>query len=102
MDYLKILEQIQAAIVPVRDSGKVADYIPELARVAPDRFGMAIVTLDGQSHSVGDVHERFSIQSISKLFALVLALQTEGDELWRRVGREPSGTAGYNPGGLAP
>lgn len=93
MDYLKILEQIQAAVVPVLDSGKVADYIPELARVAPNRFGMSIVTLDGQSHSVGDVHERFSIQSISKLFALVLALQAEGDELWRHVGREPSGTA---------
>jgi glutaminase len=93
MDYPHILEQILLAIEPLRDQGTVASYIPELANVPPDRFGMSVVTLDGARHSVGHASERFSIQSISKLFALVLALQSEGDALWRRVGREPSGTA---------
>ena len=73
--------------------GKVADYIPALANVAPERFGIAVHLLDGQVASAGDASVPFSMQSISKLFCLVLALQTWGDELWARVGREPSGTA---------
>ena len=93
MDYRPVLEQIHAAVQPVLGEGRVASYIPELARVPADRFGMSIVTLDGQTHSIGDARVPFSIQSISKLFALVLALQAEGDALWSRVGREPSGTA---------
>src|SRR5690606_30940526 len=48
--------------------------------------------VDGPCHQVGDSEERFSIQSISKLFTLSLAIVRCGDELWRRVGREPSGT----------
>jgi glutaminase len=92
MDYGHVLEQIHAAVLPTLGQGKVADYIPELANVSPNHFGMAVVTLDGQVHTIGDAHVGFSIQSISKLFALVMALQVEGDELWKRVGREPSGT----------
>lgn len=93
MDYRPVLDQIHAAVQPVLERGRVASYIPELARVPLRQFGMAIVTLDGEVHAVGDAQQRFSIQSISKLFALVLALQAEGEALWRRVGREPSGTA---------
>jgi glutaminase len=52
---------------------------------------MAVVDFAGNVCAVGDATKRFSIQSISKLFALTLAFQREGDSLWSRVGREPSG-----------
>ena len=91
-NYQAILEQIHRDIEPWRTAGRVADYIPELAKVPAERFGMAVVTLDGRVFSVGDAQTRFSIQSISKLFACTLAFQLLGDELWQRVGREPSGT----------
>ena len=73
--------------------GKVADYIPELAKVDPKQFGMAIATVDGKVYSIGDAGVPFSIQSISKVFMLTLALGKVGESLWNRVGREPSGTA---------
>ena len=71
--------------------GEVADYIPTLATVPKDRFGMALAMLDGRVHAVGDAWEGFSIQSISKVFTLTLALEAVGDRLWTRVDREPSG-----------
>ena len=92
-NYPLILEQIYRDIEPWRTKGRVANYIPELANVPGERFGMAVVTLGGDVFTVGDARERFSIQSISKLFACTLAFQLLGDELWKRVGREPSGTA---------
>ncbi len=93
MNYQPILEQIYRDIEPWRNAGRVANYIPELAKIPAERFGMAVVTLEGQVFSVGDAQQRFSIQSISKLFACTLAFQLLGDALWQRVGREPSGTA---------
>lgn len=93
MNYASILEQIHGDLQPYLGTGKVADYIPELAKVPAERFGMAVVTLDGRVFAVGDAQTRFSIQSISKLFACTLAFQLLGDALWERVGREPSGTA---------
>ncbi|GLU31848.1 glutaminase [Trinickia caryophylli] len=93
MNYQPILDQIYNDITPWRSIGRVANYIPELAKVPADSFGMAIVTLAGDVYRVGDADERFSIQSISKLFACTLAFQLLGDALWQRVGREPSGTA---------
>ena len=92
MDYQNTLERIHAALKPIIGEGKVASYIPELANVPADQFGMAVVDFAGNIYSVGDATKRFSIQSISKLFALTLAFQREGDSLWTRVGREPSGT----------
>ncbi|MDH5823684.1 glutaminase [Luteimonas sp. RD2P54] len=71
--------------------GRVADYIPALASVPKERFGMALVTLDGEVHAVGDAREPFSIQSMSKVHTLTMALEAVGDRLWRRLGREPSG-----------
>lgn len=73
--------------------GKVADYIPSLARMDPETFGFAAIELDGTEHAVGDADEPFAIQSISKMFSLVLALRKveDADQLWSRVGREPSG-----------
>ncbi|MEP6505475.1 MAG: glutaminase, partial [Betaproteobacteria bacterium] len=92
MDYTEVLQQIQHELRPVIGQGHVASYIPELAGVSPHHFGMAVMTIDGALHTVGDAHTSFSIQSISKLFTLVMALQLEGDRVWSRVGREPSGT----------
>ena len=92
MDYQKILEEIRQEVKPVITQGKVADFIPKLASVPLNRFGMAVQTLDGKLFITGDSDEYFSIQSISKAFALTLALQFVGEEnLWKRVGREPSG-----------
>jgi glutaminase len=88
-----VLDQIHAEVQPLLAQGKVAGYIPELAKVRGDQFGMAVVGLDGTLSTCGAAHEAFSIQSISKLFALTLAYQCLGDGLWDRVGREPSGTA---------
>jgi glutaminase len=92
MDYSEVLQQIAHELKPVIGQGKVASYIPELARVSPHQFGMAVVTISGEVHAIGDARTRFSIQSISKLFTLVMALQLEGERVWTRVGREPSGT----------
>ncbi|MDX1563348.1 MAG: glutaminase [Gammaproteobacteria bacterium] len=74
-------------------AGRVASYIPALARIDPHKFGAAIVTVDGETATYGDAEEPFSIQSISKVFTLTLALERIGHELWDRVGREPSGSA---------
>jgi glutaminase len=74
------------------DRGEVATYIPELAGADPKQFGLALVTADGQVAAGGDSDTPFSIQSISKVFTLTLALGKVGDRLWRRVGREPSGS----------
>ena len=92
MDYSEVLQQIAHELQPVIGQGKVASYIPELACVAPHQFGMAVVTISGEVHAVGNARTAFSIQSISKLFTLVMALQLEGERVWTRVGREPSGT----------
>jgi glutaminase len=75
-----------------RGEGRVADYIPALARVDPNRFGLAVITVDGETAEYGDAWVPFSIQSISKVFTLALALERVGEGLWTRVGREPSGS----------
>lgn len=93
MDYQRILDQIRTEVRRLHGRGKVADYIPALARVAPDRFGFALKTVTGEEYAVGDAQEPFSIQSISKLFTLTMAMNFARSGLWRRVGREPSGTA---------
>src|SRR3954452_9814963 len=83
--YAGILDEIAAEVRPLVGQGRVAAYIPSLAAVPPDRFGMTLRTVDGASFSTGDAHERFSIQSIAKLFALTLAMRLEGDRIWERV-----------------
>ncbi len=88
-----ILAEVLAAVEPHRGEGKVADYIPALACVDPARFGIAFAGEDGVVHGAGDFDEPFSIQSISKVFTLALALQRVGRGLWDKVGREPSGSA---------
>ena len=93
MDFEKVLQELPSHIKDLYGKGKVADYIPALACVSADKFGMTIKTVSGDTYSIGDCEERFSIQSISKVFTLSLAMGFAGDELWRRVGREPSGNA---------
>ncbi len=88
-----ILDQIHTDAQALFGQGRVASYIPALAEVPPKQFGIAVALVDGSTFNVGDAHTPFSLQSITKLFAFVLALKTVGDDLWRRVGREPSGAA---------
>jgi glutaminase len=72
--------------------GRVADYIPALAKIDPQHFGMVVATCDGQVVAAGDSETPFSVQSISKVFTLTMALEQHGGALWKRVGREPSGS----------
>ncbi|MEA2111704.1 MAG: glutaminase [Campylobacterota bacterium] len=91
MNYQKILQEIQQEVSPLFGQGKVADYIPALAEINPKQFAMSITLLDGTQYHIGPVDTKFSIQSISKVFALTLALEFFGKELYARVGVEPSG-----------
>ena len=93
MNLQPILDRIGAAMAEAPDRGRVADYIPELARVPDTPFGMAVVTAEGETFATGDADQPFSIQSVSKVFTLAIALGRLGDQLWNRVGREPSGLA---------
>ena len=86
-----VLDEIAHDMASASERGAVARYIPELAKVDPARFGLAVLTEDGTLHTAGDADEPFSIQSVSKVFTLTLALGQVGDILWNRVGREPSG-----------
>ena len=86
-----LLEAIFEEVKPMLGQGKVADYIPALAGVNPYQFGIAICDNEGRISSVGDANVPFSIQSISKVFNLVLAMNHYGESMWERVGREPSG-----------
>ncbi|MFM9852551.1 MAG: glutaminase [Sphingomonadaceae bacterium] len=92
-DIATIITTIAHEMAMAPERGAVADYIPALARVDPAHFGIAVVMADGSRHSAGDAAHPFSIQSVSKVFTLTMALQKHGDELWKRVGKEPSGSA---------
>ncbi|MDX3909180.1 MAG: glutaminase [Sphingobium sp.] len=88
-----IIADIALEMAHISDRGTVANYIAPLAAVPDSRFGIAVIELDGTCHVAGDADTPFSIQSISKVFGLTLALGMVGDALWKRVGREPSGSA---------
>ena len=87
----QILDDIAAQMASETERGFVANYIPQLAHVDPNQFGISVATPDGQVYSAGDASTLFSIQSISKIFTLTIALGKLGDALWNHVGREPSG-----------
>lgn len=73
-------------------NGKNADYIPYLAKVDPKLFGIAVVSTDNQVFTLGDVNYSFSIQSISKVFTLALAMEELGPQsVFERIGSEPTG-----------
>lgn len=90
-DLGELISEVYAELSVRLGEGQVANYIPELAKVPLERFGVAVATVGGEVFTAGDAAEPFSIQSISKLFTLTLALGKVGDGLWARVGREPSG-----------
>lgn len=75
-----------------KNSGSPASYIPELRDVDPDKFGVHMITNANQNYSIGDSEEKFSIQSISKVLSLVMAYKLVDEDLWKKVGVEPSGT----------
>jgi glutaminase len=95
VDYQETLDVVYAKVTPEFGCGQVSSHIPSLTRVDATRFGLALATLDGASFGVGDWDTPFSIQSVSKVFALALVLSHDGEAIWRRVGRESSGGA-YN------
>ena len=91
MNYQKILTDIALEIKPILCDGKVADYIPALANVNPEQFSMTLTLFNGTQYSVGSFEKLFSIQSISKVFTYTLALKFYAEEIYGRVGHEPSG-----------
>lgn len=91
IDLNAVVRQVRDEVAPLVGTGKVADYIPALACVPIDRFGIAVQTTDGDFACAGDADVAFSIQSISKVLTLTLALEARGDSMWKRVGKEPSG-----------
>lgn len=93
MDVDQVLLEVVDDARKLVGEGEVANYIPALARVPASKFGIAVQTVDGNSFRAGDADEPFSIQSISKVFSLMLAMRIVTDRLWDRVGREPSGNA---------
>jgi glutaminase len=93
MDIQGVIDKIYSEVKPMARNGKVADYIPELGTVDPQLMGISVHAINGDSFSVGDCHVPFSIQSISKVFGLTLAYKVLGGEIWKRLGKEPSGNA---------
>ncbi|TXD84843.1 glutaminase [Subsaximicrobium wynnwilliamsii] len=90
-DYQSILEDIYQKLSLDPDRGEVASYIPELANVDPNAFGIYLQLVNGESYEVGLSQTHISIQSISKVLTLAMAIHIEGLNLWERVDIEPSG-----------
>lgn len=93
VDLQQAAQRVFDTVRPHIGEGKVATYIPALGGIDPRQFGFAIADVDGGIHSVGDCDVRFSLQSISKAFTLALVLSRDDEAIWRRVHREPSGSA---------
>ncbi len=92
MDMEKIINAIFENYSNLVGKGKVADYIPPLAKVSPDKYAISVCTVDGKKYNVGDYTEKFSIQSISKVLTFSMLAPMVGEELWQCVGKEPSGS----------
>lgn len=92
MDYDSLLKDVLSDVQAYSGQGKVASYIPALAGVDPKKTGIALALADGSTYVAGDADEAFSIQSISYVFSLALALQQVKASLWNHVGREPAGS----------
>jgi len=93
MEYKSIIKEVYNGVKDIEDKGKLASYIPELARINPNKFGIHISSIDNNQYGIGNYLDRFSIQSISKVLALTLAYKIMKQKIWERVGVEPSGTA---------
>ena len=90
-DYKRIITEIYNELINVDDTGKVANYIPELANVSDSKFGIHLNTIHGKEFGIGNFNNKFSIQSISKILTLTLAYKLIGEKIWERVDVEPSG-----------
>lgn len=93
ISYQTIIKNIYTDILSKENKGKVPDYIPEIACISEDKFGVSFSDLNKNSFGKGDFLEKFSIQSISKVFALSFVYEKVGEKLWERVDVEPSGNA---------
>jgi glutaminase len=93
LDYQNIITNILDEQLNLEAKGVLPSYIPELNEINPDKLGIHLITVDKQNYFAGDSNQKFSIQSISKVFSLTLAFKCEGEKLWDRVGIEPSGSA---------
>ncbi|WP_310378198.1 glutaminase [Flavobacterium sp.] len=93
MKYETILQEIYIELKSLSITGNLTTSIPELSKVNPDKFGMHISTIDGQDFGIGDSNEKFSIQSVSKALTVALAFSFLDEEIWKRVGVEPSGSS---------
>ncbi|MDC7996232.1 glutaminase [Altibacter sp. HG106] len=91
VDYQEILNSIYAKLQKRVDKGKVASYIPELANVPKEKFGIYLNRIKGENYCVGDWEEPFSIQSISKVLSFALAFSKLKNQVFRRLDVEPSG-----------
>ena len=91
--YQTLINEIIGIIKPYFGNGTVANYIPALSEVSPIKFGISVESIDAITNFAGDADEPFSIQSISKVFSLTLAIQMLGDDMWRHVGRRLSSRA---------
>lgn len=92
VDLQTLVDEIAGDMAQEVNRGRVADYIPSLASVSSEHFGITIIDHQGNVFSAGDANVPFSVQSISKVFSLTMALGSVGDAIWKRVGREPSGS----------
>ncbi|MQP52904.1 MULTISPECIES: glutaminase [unclassified Flavobacterium] len=93
MPYQDILDGIYNEVSQIENTGKIADYIPELAKIDENKYGIALIDKHQNVFSKGDALESFSIQSISKVITTSLIFSKIGNDLWKRVGYEPSGNA---------
>ena len=92
MDYQQLLDAVMSDVQAYRGQGKVAAYIPALAEADSRRFGIALALGDGRTFTAGEAEAPFSIQSLSYVFTLSLALHHVKAALWNHVGREPAGS----------
>jgi len=90
-NYKEVIECVYNDVKNSVNTGKVANYIPELAFVDANNFGVSITTINKENFGIGDFENKFSIQSVSKILTLTLAYKFEGAKLWDRVDVEPSG-----------
>lgn len=95
MDFKEIIQEVYQKVNHKDDNGQLASYIPELANVDPESFGIHISTINDCNFGLGNYKDMFSIQSIAKVLSLCLAYSILGEKIWKRVGVEPSGT-GFN------
>ncbi len=92
-NYQKVLQDIYQTVGLEENKGEVAKYIPELAKIDPNKFGVHFLSIENEEYGIGDWQTKFSIQSISKVLSLSLAYKLLGKKIWERVGVEPSGSA---------